>query len=118
MRHIIPAILLVSTMVQAAEITVTNNAASGAGSLLAAIATANGNSEADTILFAPSLNGQTIPGGGYTITSELTIDASALGAGVILDASYIDRVMYITIAASNVVLRNLTLINGFATDGT
>ncbi|MCP5487692.1 MAG: right-handed parallel beta-helix repeat-containing protein [Verrucomicrobia bacterium] len=118
MRHIIPAILLGSTMAHAAQITVTNNAASGAGSLLEAIATANGNSEADTILFAPSLNGQTIPGGGYTITSELTIDASALGAGVILDAGYVDRVMYITTAASNVVLRNLTLINGFATDGT
>lgn len=39
----------------------------------------------DTIRFAPELNGGTIPGGFFTITKNLTIDALSLPDGVTLD---------------------------------
>src|SRR6516162_4900674 len=56
-------------------LTVTNTLDSGAGSLRAAVAIANAAKTSDTIVFAPSLNGQTITltSGELLITSDVTI---------------------------------------------
>ena len=61
--------------VQAATLTVTSTADSGAGSLRDAIAEAN---DGDTIQFAPALNGQTIA----LTSAELVIDTSITIVGL------------------------------------
>jgi outer membrane protein OmpA-like peptidoglycan-associated protein len=63
----------------ASTFTVTSSAASGTGSLTSAVSQANSNPGADTIVFAPSLNGATItPDNTLTITGDVTI--TGLGA--------------------------------------
>jgi hypothetical protein len=73
---------------------VTNNANSGPGSLRQAIDSADAG---DTIIFDPSLSGQTITLGGrqLIISKDLTIDASALPGGLTIDANGQSRVMQI-----------------------
>jgi hypothetical protein len=95
---------------RAATNTVTSNADSGAGSLRDTIAAA---ASGDTIEFDPSLSGQTITlGSQLTLTNDLTIDASALGAGLTVSGSNAVRIISITDGNVTVVLKSLTLANG------
>jgi hypothetical protein len=93
---------------------VTTTADSGAGSLREAITyTTNGSS----VTFAPGLSGQTISltSGELLIFRNHAVDASALPAGVVVDAGKNSRVLEITNAT--VTLNGLTISNGFAADG-
>jgi hypothetical protein len=99
-------------------LTVTNNLDSGPGSLRADIAAA---SSGDTIVFAPSLDGQTIrlTSGVLDINKNLTIQgpgASALaisgGYGVSATASRVFEAH-----ASNVTIAGLSIIDGIAAAG-
>jgi hypothetical protein len=91
--------------------TVSTAANSGAGSLRDALAAAAPN---ETITFAASLNGATI-----TLTSgelsvdarSLTLDASALPAGVSVSGNNSTRILAVT-GGSNVTLRNLHFVAG------
>ncbi|MBD1940724.1 DUF4347 domain-containing protein [Microcoleus sp. FACHB-68] len=96
-----------------ATITVTNNADTGAGSLRDAIATAQAG---DTIVFDPSLAGQTI-----TLSSQLNINKNliidgASAAGVTISGNNATRVFELQTApdntAINVTMRNLVIANG------
>ena len=96
------------------QITVTSTNDSGNGSLRQAIADA---SPGDTIIFDAALNGETITlaGSQLTIVDSLTIDASGLSNGLILDANDQSRVMEIE-ANTVVSLHSLTLIGGQANE--
>ena len=94
---------------------VTSASDSGDGTLRAAVALAAGLPGADTITFAPALNGDEL-----AVTSSemvlndpdgVTIDASGLPAGVTLLASGGTRIFSIP-AGRTVTLRNLTLAGG------
>jgi|GEM_PF-871442 len=92
-----------------------NTDSSGPGSLRQAIADAlPGN----YITFAAGLSGTTIPldGTQLTIDKYLTIDASALPAGITIDAGGGSRVLELTPDIS-VYLHSLTLTGGLATNG-
>ncbi len=69
--------------------TVTNLADAGSGSLRAAVDMSNVSPGVDTIVFDSSLGGQTIglTGGEIAIRQSVTIDATALSAGVTIDAA-------------------------------
>lgn len=79
------------TTFENAPIVVTNNTDHDPGSLRAAIATALAAPGADTITFAAALSGQTIAlttsagGSAITVDDTVTIDASALAAGITID---------------------------------
>ena len=107
--------LCLTSAAQAATITVTNTTDSGAGSLRNAISNAN---PGDTIVFTNTLSGRTIylTSGELLVTDDLTIDASALTKGIIIDAGQNSRVLEIT-PENNVILASLTLTNGFAAGG-
>ncbi|MCS6793081.1 MAG: DUF4347 domain-containing protein, partial [Oscillatoriaceae bacterium SKYG93] len=98
-------------------LTVTNNADSGPGSLRNAIATAT---PGDTIVFAPSLAGQTITltSGQILINKNLIIDGAA-APGLTISGNNTSRVFETNIDASfnptNVTLRNLIIANGKVT---
>ena len=94
---------------------VTTNANAGPGSLRQAIADAPVGS---TITFAPALSGQTIPltTGQLTLTKSVTIDASALSAGLTISGEDVSRIFEVT-ASQTVTLAGLTLREGFATVG-
>ena len=79
------ALIIATALIPLHAITVTNTADSGAGSLRQAISDANAG---DTIDFDASLNGQSIvlTGTALSITKDLTIDASSLAGGIIIDA--------------------------------
>jgi hypothetical protein len=70
-----PALEMLEDRLVPSTLTVTNTLDSGAGSLRAAIAIANAAKTSDTIVFASSLNGQTITltSGELLITSDVTI---------------------------------------------
>ncbi len=74
--------------------------------------------DGDIITFATNLSGKTI----HMSTSEIvlakdvTVDASALPEGIVIDASHVSRVLEVSRRAS-VILRGLTLTNGFADRG-
>lgn len=96
--------------------TVTNTNDSGAGSLRAAIASATNG---ETIDFDPTLNGSTITltSGHLSMTGlQVTIDASALPAGIKISGNSNSRIFSIT-ASSNVTLNSLELFNGSVTGG-
>ena len=93
-------------------LTVLNNLDSGAGSLRAEIAAAHNN---DTIVFAPSLDGQTI-----TLTSgELLINHNVTIAGpgageLTVSGNHASRVFEVAKGAKSVTLSGLTISNGQA----
>jgi BspA type Leucine rich repeat region (6 copies)/Concanavalin A-like lectin/glucanases superfamily len=92
-------------------IVVTNTADNGPGSLRRTIAAA---STGDVIKFSNTLSGATIllTGGELLLTNDLTIDASALPNGLVIDGNTNSRVFEV---ASNctAVLDSLTLSNGY-----
>jgi hypothetical protein len=91
---------------------VTNNWASGPGSLRDQIAAANSG---DTIQFDPSLSGQTIPlvGSQLVINKNLTIQGlTAPDAPVTIDGQRRSRIFEVDGAQTNVTLSNLNLIDG------
>ncbi|WP_165070285.1 beta strand repeat-containing protein [Paludisphaera rhizosphaerae] len=100
---------------------------SGPGSLRAAIATAAGNSEADTIVFDSSLAGQTITlttnssdlafgATALTITNDdVTIDAGA-AKGLTISGDDARRIFSVGSGAS-LTLQNVTLADGLAQGG-
>ena len=92
-------------------LTVTNNLDSGKGSLRYEIAHANKN---DTIVFAPSLDGQTITltSGELVITKGLTIQGP--GAGQLTISGGNNWRVFDVNASSPVVLSGLTISNGEA----
>ena len=92
-------------------LTVTNNLDSGAGSLRADIAAARSG---DTIVFAPSLVGQTITltSGELLIDKNLTIAGPA--AGVTVSGTNASRVFEVTTKAKQVTLSGLKISNGLA----
>lgn len=95
----------------AAAGTVTSSADSGAGSLRNVLSTAANN---EVIDFAAALNGTTITltSGALNITGlTLTLDASALAAGVTLSGNHNSRILTITGNAA-VTVRHLHLRNG------
>jgi hypothetical protein len=95
-------------------LTVVNNLDSGPGSLRAEIAAAKSK---DTIVFAPSLDGQTITltSGELDITKNLTIQGPGAGQ-LTVSGDSLSRVFEVAKSA-NVTLSGLTISNGNATDG-
>ncbi len=96
------------------SITVTTVADTGAGSLRKAIADV---CAMGTITFDDALNGQTITiASELLIDKDLTIDASALSNGIIIDAAGASRVFGIDISGGGeVTMDNLTVQNGLVT---
>ena len=86
-------------------------------SLREAINSANGSFGTDTITFNAALSGDTITLGGteLEIRELLTIDATALGQNVTIDAGGLSRIFSITAAAGDFTLAGLTLTRGLAT---
>jgi hypothetical protein len=86
-------------------------------SLREAIDFANNNLGADTILFDGSLSGQTITLGGteLEITEGLTIDATALGQNLTIDADSASRIFNITATTGDHRIAGLTLVGGQTT---
>jgi predicted outer membrane repeat protein len=117
--HLIPpAMKLLATCfalccaAQAATFTVTNTNPTGPGSLHQTVADA---AASDTINFDASLSGQSIQLSDTLVLNKiLTIDASALGAGIKFLGT--GRVVEVT-AGRTVVLRNLELRNGWSNQG-
>jgi hypothetical protein len=70
----------------------------------------------DLVSFAPNLSGQTILlGGPLTVNQNLTIDGSALPAGIQINGNHAGSVFAVT--GGNVVLTALTITNGFGDNG-
>ncbi len=96
-------------------LTVTSAADSGAGSLRADIAAAHNG---DTIVFAPSLDGQTITltSGELLIKHNLTIAGPAAGQ-LTVSGNHASRVFELAATANQVTLSGLTISNGSANGG-
>jgi len=94
---------------------VTNTNDVGAGSLRQVVADAIGGA---TVVFDPGLSGQTITllTGQLTIGKDLTIDASALGAGITISGNNSSRIFDV-LAGNNVALNKLTITLGNASTG-
>jgi hypothetical protein len=86
---------------------------SGNGSLRQAVLIANNDGSATTITFAPALSGQTITltSGELTLSSTVTIDASSLPAGIILNGGGANRIAHIGVGSS-VTMAGLTFTGG------
>jgi uncharacterized repeat protein (TIGR01451 family) len=111
---LIPLLLVCVGLASAATITVTNNNDNGPGSLLQAV---NDSSPADTIDFAPSLNGQIIllTSGGLVINKDLTITGP--GANLLtIDGNQATPVFFIT-PGIEAIISGLTIRNGFGLFG-
>ena len=106
-------LLLVPTLLRAQQVTTT--ADSGPGSLRSAISSAAANA---TLNFAPGLSGQTIAltSGELQLGRNLTIDASALPAGIRINGNHASRVIEVSSGAT-VFLNSLTITNGYASAG-
>lgn len=91
---------------------VTTTADSGAGSLRATIAAASSGA---TITFSFGLSGQTITltSGEILLNKNLTIDASALAAGITINGNGASRAFVVPVGVF-VTLKSLTLTNCFA----
>ena len=88
----------------------------GVLSLREAIAQANANADADTIVFDASLSGQTITltGGALILTQDVTIDGDVNGddkADITISGNNASRVFLMTGASTDVDLLSLTLTN-------
>jgi hypothetical protein len=92
-------------------LTVTNNLDSGSGSLRAAIAKAHNR---DTIVFTPSLDGQTITltSGELSIKNNITINGPGAGQ-LTISAGHTSRIFEVA-AKDSLSLNRLTIANGFA----
>jgi len=90
---------------------VTNTADSGPGSLRLAIANAISG---DVINFAPILSGAniTLTSGEMQLSGNLTVDASALPGGIILNGNQTGRIFEVNSGAT-IGLNSLTLANGY-----
>ena len=107
--------LVLAGPARAATLTVTNTDNSGPGSLRAAIETANGNGEADTITFAPDLAGTVaLTSGQLTIDSDLTIEGP--GAGKLSVSGKDNSRIFSVASGSEVKISDLTITAG-NTDG-
>lgn len=97
-------------------VSVSNTAASGAGSLRQAIADAQSTYPGpNQIHFASSLNGQTISLGGSALnvnSQTLVIDASTLANGITVSAGRTSRILGVEATAS-LLLNRLTLADGY-----
>jgi hypothetical protein len=95
-------------------LTVTNNLDTGKGSLRYEIAQAEKSSGRDTIVFAPSLDGQTITltSGELYITGALTIQGP--GANKLTISGHNSSRVFDVALNVNVALSGLTISNGFA----
>jgi hypothetical protein len=91
-------------------LTVSTNLDSGTGSLRAEIAAAHAG---DTIVFAPSLNGQTITltSGELDINKSLSINGPAAGQ-LSVSGGYLSRVFEFDGSSTNVTLSQLTITHG------
>ncbi|MES2594002.1 MAG: choice-of-anchor Q domain-containing protein [Verrucomicrobiota bacterium] len=93
--------------------TVTTTASAGGGSLAQTITDATPGS---FVVFQASLAGKvlTMPAGEIILDKDLTIDASALAGGVILQGEGVNRLLYIQ-TGRTVIFKNLTLAGGGGT---
>ena len=102
--------------------TVTNTNDAGEGSLRQAVLNANGSSNADTIVFAAELAGQTIAltSGELVLSNDVTIDGDVNGddkADITISGSDNDRIFKVfdqNTPSTDVDLKSLTLTNGSA----
>ena len=111
-KFILAAILLIAASpLHAATLTVTNTFDTGAGSLRQAIADAASD---DIITFDAALSGSTITLAGthLTIDKNLSIDASSLPDGIVIDADELSRCFSIVVAATDVTFEALTITGG------
>lgn len=92
------------------EVTVTNTADSGPGSLRQALSVVCSDG---TITFSPELDGQTITllSGPLTLGKNITIDGSNI-PGLTLSGNFTDRV-FIVNTGTTATLKNITVANGF-----
>ncbi len=99
----------------AAGTVVTTNADSGLGSLRWAVSNAVPGT---TVTFAPGLSGQTIllTSGEILLTTNLTIDASALAGGIQINGNHTSRIFEIA-SGTTVTFNSLTLTNSYAKQG-
>lgn len=106
-------ITLLSLSSQAANFTVTNVSDSGAGSLRAALSSANNNNQADSITFANSLQNQTLvlTSDELRITSEVTL-IGFTNASFTISGDLTHRLFALPGDAAIVTMNNLTLIDG------
>lgn len=101
--------LVAAVSVDAATNTVTSTADSGAGTLRALVVSANSG---DTINFDNTLSGQTIQlASELWITNDMTIDASALPAGITINGNQHGATLRINYP-SVVALKSLTITGG------
>lgn len=118
---IIAASLLLSLAIPltaaAGTITVANTADAGSGSLRQAVADA---ASGDSILFDPSLSGQTITltTGQIQLSKDLNLDASALPQRVAISGDNSSRILHIAPGGHTVSLNFLILAAGKTPDGT
>ncbi|NQU39640.1 MAG: hypothetical protein HQ523_06785 [Lentisphaerae bacterium] len=103
--------LVAAVSVPAAALVVSNNGDAGAGSLRDMIASATSG---DTITFAGGLDGGliTLLTGHLLLTNNLTIDASALSAGIAISGNSASRIFQVE-GGSSVTLTHLTVRDGW-----
>ena len=110
------AMLAMASPARAANIVVTSNADSGAGTLRAAVATANGNTEADTITFNLPADSRTITLASqifFATTHKTTLDGT--GESVTVSGNGASRVF--NVRDGNVTVKRLTVSGGSARTG-
>jgi hypothetical protein len=91
-------------------LTVTNNLDGPVGSLRAEIKAANSG---DTIVFTPSLNGQTIKLGGSELAINKNLDIEGLGAAnLTISGGNTSRVFDVSSSSANVTLAGMTITGG------
>jgi predicted outer membrane repeat protein len=113
----IAAMLAMPSPARAANLVVTSNADSGAGTLREAVATANGNTVADTITFDLPADSRTITLASEIIfgaTQNTTIDGGA--AGVTVSGGNASRVFQVRFQG-NLTVKRLTVSDGNVTSG-
>ena len=112
--RVLTAVLLLAAPLARAQV-VTTTTDSGAGSLRTVISGAANNA---TITFAAGLSGQaiTLTSGQILLNKRLTIDASALSAGIRINGNHASRIFEVATGATNVLIA-LTLTNGYAAAG-
>ena len=97
----------------AATFTVTNLSDSGAGSLRAAVVSANGAAGADTIVFQSGVTGTiTLTSGEIAITDDLTITGPGAGSLTITKSGAAGRLLDINGGTPTVVISGLTFSGG------